>query len=49
MGVRTILARDCGSLSGEVLDGGLKRNGISRPRTEKQLPTFPSPERADNL
>ena len=49
MEARSILARDCGSLSGEVLDGGLKRNGIPRPRTEKQLPTFPSPKRADNL
>jgi len=32
-----------------VLGGGLKRNGIPRPRGEKQLPTFPSLKRADNL
>jgi hypothetical protein len=46
---RTALAPDCGNLSGEVLGGGLKRNGIPRPGTEKQLPTFPSLKRADNL
>lgn len=48
-GGRPILAGDRGSLSCEVLDGGLKRNGIPQTRTEKQPPTFPSLKRADNL